>query len=80
VINRSHGREGGFVYDLSLPWEFLSPFKRESGAFAMSFSVTDQDLGSSYETWMGLTDGVFAGRDCTKYAAFALEGIADLSD
>lgn len=80
VINRSHGREGGFVYDLSLPWEFLSPFKRESGAFAMSFSVIDQDLGSSYETWMGLTDGVFAGRDCTKYAAFALEGMADLSD
>jgi hypothetical protein len=80
VRNRSRVRKGGFVYDLSLPWEFFSPFKRESGAFAMSFSVIDQDLGSSYETWMGLTDGVFAGRDCTKYAAFALEGIADMSD
>ena len=80
VSNRSHIRKGGFVYDLSLPWEFFSPFKCEGGTFAMSFSVIDQDLGSSYETWMGLTDGVFAGRDCTKYATFALEGIAGLSE
>ena len=80
IVNRSRSREGGFVYELSMPWKFLSPFKPESGSFAMSFSVIDQDHGSSYETWMGLTDGVFSGRDCTKYAEFALEGIADLSD
>ena len=80
IRNRSRLRKNGFVYEFSFPWEFMLPFKLANGSFAMSFSVIDQDGGTGYETWMGLTDGVFAGRDCSKYQIFALEGIADLSD
>ena len=80
IRNKSRLREGGIVYELAVPWRFLAPFKPENGSFGMSFSVIDQDSGPNYETWMGVTDGVFGGRDCAKYAEFALEGIADLSD
>ncbi len=80
IRNRSRLREGGIVYELSMPWKFLEPFKPENGSFALSFAVIDQDSGPNYETWMGVTDGVFGGRDCAKYAEFALEGIADLSE
>ena len=80
ICNRSCQRKGGFVYEFSFPWEFLGPFTPEKGSFAMSFAAIDQDGGTGYETWMGLTDGVFGGRDCSKYAIFALEGIADVVD
>ena len=80
IKNRSRLREGGIVYELSIPWKFLEPFKPENGSFTLSFAVIDQDSGPNYETWMGVTDGVFGGRDCEKYAEFALEGIADLSE
>ena len=80
IRNRSRLREGGMTYELAIPWSFMEPFKPEGGSFALSFSVIDQDSGAGYETWMGITDGVFGGRDCAKYAEFALEGIADLSE
>ena len=80
IRNRSRLRAGGIVYELSIPWDFLKPFNLENGSFGMSFAVIDQDNGANYETWMGITDGVFGGRDCSKLAEFALEGIADLSD
>ena len=80
IRNRSRLRKGGIVYELAIPWRFLEPFKPENGSFALSFAVIDQDAGPNYETWMGVTDGVFGGRDCAKYAEFALEGIADLSE
>ena len=80
IHNRSRLRDGGIVYELAIPWRFLEPFKPENGSFAMSLSVIDQDDGPNYETWMGVTDGVFGGRDCAKYAEFVLEGVADLSE
>lgn len=80
IRNCSRLRDGGMVYELAIPWKFFAPFKPENGSFAMSFSVIDQDSGPNYETWMGVTDGVFGGRDCAKYAEFALEGLADLSE
>lgn len=80
IRNRSRLCDGGMVYELAIPWKFFAPFRPENGSFAMSFSVIDQDAGPNYETWMGVTDGVFGGRDCAKYAEFALEGIADLSE
>ena len=32
-----------------------------------NFTVIDQDDGTNYETWMGITDGLFGGRDASKY-------------
>ena len=79
IRNRSRLRNGGAVYELAFPWEFLLPFKPSDGVFGMTFAVCDQDAGTSCETWMGLTDGVLGGHDAALYAKFALDGLVDLS-
>ena len=67
IKNNSRIRKGGIVYNLAIPWDFLKPFDLPRGKMGFNFAVIDQDDGSNYENWMGITDGIFAGKDFSKF-------------
>ena len=75
IRNKSRLRERGIVYDLAIPWKFLKPFELIRGKFGFNFAVIDQDDGTNYENWMGITDGVFGGRNQALYLDLNLQSV-----
>lgn len=75
IKNKSRLREKGIVYDLAIPWKFLKPFDPVRGKFGFNFAVIDQDDGTNYENWMGITDGVFGGRNQALYYDLNLQSV-----
>lgn len=72
--DRSHRREGGIVYDFALPMAFFQPFDLSRGQMNFSFAVIDRDGGAGIDSWMPLTDGVFGGRDASKFSTLEFRG------
>ncbi len=67
IKNNTKIRKGGIVYNIAIPWDFLKPFDLTRGKMGFNFAVIDQDDGTNYENWMGITDGIFAGKDFSKF-------------
>lgn len=75
VKNKSKVRKGGIEYELAIPWNFFKPFEPIRGKMGFNFTVIDQDTGTNYENWMGITDGVFAGVNQALYYDLNLKSV-----
>lgn len=72
AIRRVGGEETH--YELAIPWEGLAPLAPAPGrAFGFNFVRLDTDEpGTRAQYWMGLTPGIYSGKDPSAFKTFVL--------
>ena len=67
----------GYAAELAVGWDELAAagIDRSKG-IRFNLCVADQDGGTDYENWMGVSDGILGGRDPGLYPMLDLAGVA----
>ena len=78
VVSASEGARtsDGYLVELAVPWRELTAagLSREKG-IRLGLCVADQDRGTHYENWMGVSDGILGGEDATLFLFLDFTGV-----